>query len=652
MPGLDAFLSLLDDADITEVVLTSGQPVTTKNRDGYTPVGKVILTTDDVRELLSDTPLARMLDAGGAPLCAVQLGGRTCRAEVNVFGAQLMVRLLRAMRSGGAATPVRGVPIQPARSPDSVVRSVRLPPSASARSPDSVERAALARPAASARSPDSVERAALARPAPAARPPAPAARAVPAQPSVSFTGLQLDAPSPAASLDLPAASTPEPVAPRARPPAARVARPATEPEPEPEPAAPPRGRPRAAPTIPPITTTQLPPLRPITAAPAPRAFIALVEQARQHQATDLHVTSGLAAMVRGIAGLTPLGAPLDGDAVDALLLPLLSPPQRTQLETRGYVDAAIDLGPVARLRANISRTRLGLKGTFRVVLPAPPTLEQLQLPAELARITSYHQGLVVIAGPNGHGKTTTLAALIDLINSTKPHHILTVEDPVEIIHPRKRALMSQREVGTHTVSFAAALKASLREDPDVIVIGELRDRETVEIALTAAETGHLVMATMSTPSASKTLDRLIDMFPADDQPQVRSSLAAALRFVLAQRLLPSADGKGLVAAVELVTGVLPLAALIRDDKLYQLASLLQRGRAFGMIRLDDSLLELVRAGRITEDVALGAAEGRKEMLLTLRPAAAPEPAAAPTAGSRVADLKQRFGGLFGKKDKE
>jgi twitching motility protein PilT len=183
--------------------------------------------------------------------------------------------------------------------------------------------------------------------------------------------------------------------------------------------------------------------------------------------------------------------------------------------------------------------------------------------------------------------------------------------------------VSQREVGRHTNSFAAALKASLREDPDVIVIGELRDRETVEIALTAAETGHLVMATMSTPSAAKTIDRLIDMFPPDDQSQVRASLAGALRAIIAMRLLPRADKTGLVPAVELLTGVLPLAALIRDNRLFQLPNLMQRGRAFGMIRLDDSLIELVRAGTIDEETALRTSDSKKELHATLHPPAAP-----------------------------
>jgi len=233
----------------------------------------------------------------------------------------------------------------------------------------------------------------------------------------------------------------------------------------------------------------------------------------------------------------------------------------------------------------------------------------------------HHQGLIVIAGPSGHGKTTTLAALVDLLNSSRPYHILTIEDPIEIVHPKKQAVISQREAGRHTASFARGLKASLREDPDVIVIGELRDRESVEIALTAAETGHLVIATMSTPSAAKTIDRLIDMFPPEEHSQVRASIAGALRAIVAQRLLPRRGG-GIVPAIELVTGVLPLAVLIREDKLYQLPNLLQRGRAFGMIRFDESLAELVRSGRIDEETALAVAESKKDLAAVLRPAAA------------------------------
>ena len=233
---------------------------------------------------------------------------------------------------------------------------------------------------------------------------------------------------------------------------------------------------------------------------------------------------------------------------------------------------------------------------------------------------NYHQGLVVVSGPNGAGKTTTLAALVDLFNSERSVHIITVEDPVEVIHPIKKAIVSQREIGAHTKGFHSALKGSLREDPDVIAIGELRDRETVEKALEAAETGHLVFATMSTPSGASTIDRLIDMFPPDDQSQVRATLAGVLKFVVSQRLVPREDGDGRVVAVELLTGGMALWTLIRDDKLFQLPSLLQRGRAFGMIRIEDSLNELLSAGTISMETAKMFADDPRVLGPTQQPA--------------------------------
>jgi twitching motility protein PilT len=322
-------------------------------------------------------------------------------------------------------------------------------------------------------------------------------------------------------------------------------------------------------------------------------------------------------MMRIPGGLHPVSDVLSAAMVESMLLAVLTGEQRHWLGERGYVDTALQIEGLGRVRSNISRQREGLKGSFRLIMNPIPTLESLGLPQDLARATHQHQGLVVVAGPSGHGKTTTLAALVDLINTAKPHHILTIEDPVELVYERKKSVVSQREVGSHTRSFASALKASLREDPDVILIGELRDRETVEIALSAAETGHLVMATMSTPSAAKTLDRLIDMFPPDDQQQVRTSLAGAIRVVVSQRLVPSADGKTVVPVVELLTGVLPLAALIRDNKLYQIPSLQQRGRAYGMIRFDESLLEQVRLGRVAGEVAMQFADNKKEFAASL-----------------------------------
>lgn len=336
------------------------------------------------------------------------------------------------------------------------------------------------------------------------------------------------------------------------------------------------------------------------AAPALRDI--LVSAGERH-ASDVHISSGMKAMVRIAGELVPVGPKISREQVEGMLLPLLSPPRRDQLDRLGYTDLALDIERVGRLRININRQREGLKGCFRLVAASPVPLAELGLPEELATVTKHHQGLVVVSGPNGAGKTTTLASLVDVFNATRAMHIITVEDPVEVLHSKKKAVVSQREVGSHTKSFAAALKGALREDPDVIAIGELRDLETVEMALSAAETGHLVIATMSTPSGARTIDRLIDMFPPAVQNQVRATLAGTLKMVISQRLVPSADKTKRYAAAELITGNIPLWAMIRDNKLYQLQSLLQRGRAYGMIRIDDSLNDLVNRGLVTAETA-------------------------------------------------
>jgi twitching motility protein PilT len=261
-----------------------------------------------------------------------------------------------------------------------------------------------------------------------------------------------------------------------------------------------------------------------------------------------------------------------------------------------------------------------------------------------------------VTGPTGHGKTTTLAALVGLINETTTNHVITVEDPVEFVHPKRKAMISQREVGTHTASFTSALKASLREDPDVIAVGELRDTETVRMALAASETGHLVIGTMNTPSAAKTIDRLIDLFPPGDQQQVRMTLAGGLRMVVSQRLLPNADRTGLVAAAEVLPGSIALWNMIRDDKTYQIPSLQQRGRSAGIVRLDDSLVDLVNAGRTTLDAAKDYAADVEELIKKTRSAGAAgiaetpaaKPVVQPTAASR--DLLSRTGAFLRRKN--
>jgi twitching motility protein PilT len=379
-------------------------------------------------------------------------------------------------------------------------------------------------------------------------------------------------------------------------------------------------------------------------APAPPGLCKLLVDARAESASDVHIMSGEPVRFRCNGFLVPRGDVLDEDQVRSLLVPLLSERNAQQFEELGYADFACQIDGAGRFRVNANKQRSGIKGCFRLIMDEPPTIESLGLPGELRQMLDYHQGLVVVSGPSGAGKTTTLAALVDLFNAERPVHVITVEDPVEIIHPIKQAIISQREVGAHTKSFESALKGSLREDPDVIAIGELRDCETVEKALEASETGHLVFATMSTPSGATTINRLIDMFPPDDQSQVRATLAGALKFVVSQRLVPKKDGHGRVAAVELLTGNMALWSLIRDDKLFQLPSLLQRGRAFGMIRIEDSLNELLAAGEISEEVAKAHADDPRVI-------GAPKPGGEPQPQDRERARKGIRRNLFSKKDK-
>src|SRR5450432_1602121 len=342
-------------------------------------------------------------------------------------------------------------------------------------------------------------------------------------------------------------------------------------------------------------------------------FESLLAEARNKGASDLHIVATRPPLYRLAGELVPLGAVVEPQQLEAMVLGNVPPRLVSELEKDGSCDFALEHFAHGRFRVNVSRQRTGLKASLRLIGAEVPTLASLGLPDAIGKATDYHQGLIVVTGPTGHGKTSTLAAIVDVLNSETTHHIITVEDPVEYVHPRKKALISQREVGTNTRSFAAALKASLREDPDVIVVGELRDTETVRMALAASETGHLVIATMNTPSAAKTIDRLIDLFPPGDQPQVRMGLAGGLRLVVSQRLVKSVDGTKVVVATELLPGNIALWNLIRDSKTYQIPSLQQRGKSMGIIRLDDSLGDLVRAGKITLDEARVHAEAPDEL---------------------------------------
>jgi twitching motility protein PilT len=269
----------------------------------------------------------------------------------------------------------------------------------------------------------------------------------------------------------------------------------------------------------------------------------------------------------------------------------------------GQVDFAYTLAGKGRFRSNAYRQQRGIDAVFRVIPPRPPSLTELGLPTSLARLSNYHQGMVLLTGPAGCGKSSTLAALVNIINEERRDHIITIEDPIEYIHPSKQCVVNQRQVGPHTGSFARALRGALREDPDVIAIGELRDLETISLALTAAETGHLVLATLHTNNSIRTVNRILGVFPPNQQDQIRTMVSESLRAIVSQRLIPRADGHGRVPALEILMANKAVGNLIRENKTFQIKSVLQTGASHGMCLLDASLAELVKTRVITREEA-------------------------------------------------
>jgi twitching motility protein PilT len=348
------------------------------------------------------------------------------------------------------------------------------------------------------------------------------------------------------------------------------------------------------------------PVAPAEPATVPaRRVDRLLELAIRQGASDLHLRSDEPVLVRRMGELRVLGeAPLAAGQVGRLVEELLTSQERERLEREGQVDFSATLAGVARFRGNAYRQQRGLCVVLRAIPAEAPSLDGLGLPSTLARLTNFHQGLVLLTGPAGCGKSSTLAALLRLVNEERRDHIVTVEDPIEYLHRPLRCVVNQRQVGRDTESFARALKAALREDPDVIAIGELRDLETISLALTAAETGHLVLATLHTGNAIRTVDRIVGAFPPSQQPQVRSMLSESLRAVVSQRLVNRADGQGRLPALEILLGTRAVANLIRESKTYQLRSLMQTAAAQGMALLDASLAQLVRDGLVTRDEAL------------------------------------------------
>jgi len=334
-------------------------------------------------------------------------------------------------------------------------------------------------------------------------------------------------------------------------------------------------------------------------------FAEIVLEVVDRRASDLHLTAGVPPMVRQRGRLTPLeGYPtLTPTDTREIVYSILSNDQRQRFETEWQIDFAYSVPNRARFRVNAYMQRAAVGAAFRLIPEEIQPLDELGLPPAVHDFATRPRGLVLVTGPTGSGKSTTLASVVDVINRSREEHIMTIEDPIEFLHSHKRCIVNQRELGADATTFATALKAALRQDPDVILVGEMRDLETIRTAITAAETGHLVFATLHTQDTPQTVDRVIDVFPAEQQGQVRVQLAVSLQGIVTQQLLPTADGSGRCVAVEVLIPTPAVRNLIREGKTHQIYSVLQTGGAQGMQTMDAALAGLVRAGKITAQLA-------------------------------------------------
>ncbi len=341
---------------------------------------------------------------------------------------------------------------------------------------------------------------------------------------------------------------------------------------------------------------------------------AFFEMLHQYGGSDLHLTSGSQPLLRLRGQLQKVKfKPFEHEELKALLYEITPEAKVKAFEETGDIDFAYEVPGLARYRVNFFMQHRGIAAVFREIPHEIMTVEQLGLPARLRDLAMLNKGLVLVTGPTGSGKSTTLAAIIDHANKNRRDHILTVEDPIEFVHQSQGCVVNQREVGRHTQSFKAALRGALREDPDIILVGEMRDLETITLALEAAETGHLVFSTLHTQSAVKTIDRIIEVFPEDGQAQVRTSLAESLRAVVSQTLFKRIDTKGRVAAQEILMAIPSVRNLIREGKTHQLASVLQTGRDQGMQTLDDEIERLITAGIISPEDGLAHAQNKDKI---------------------------------------
>ena len=324
----------------------------------------------------------------------------------------------------------------------------------------------------------------------------------------------------------------------------------------------------------------------------------------QNEASDLHLSPNNPPVIRVHGELRRVKSdPLKSEDIRAMIYSVMTEDQRSEFEREMELDLAIAFGEKARFRVNAFTTRTGTAAVFRSIPSLIPTMEELELPAIMKRFAELEKGIILVTGATGSGKSTTLASMINHINENDAQHIVTIEDPVEFFHTSKKSLINHREIGRDTKSFSKALRSALREDPDVILVGEMRDYETISLALTAAETGHLVFATLHSSTAAKTIDRIIDVFPTGDKEMVRAMLASSLQGVVSQTLLKRIDGSGRVGGFEILVGTNAVRNLIRENQIAQIYSMIQTGSRYGMITMEDSIKSLVEQGIVDPDEA-------------------------------------------------
>ncbi len=353
---------------------------------------------------------------------------------------------------------------------------------------------------------------------------------------------------------------------------------------------------------------------------------AIFEAVQAEGASDLHISTGAPPMIRRLGEMQPIPyQELTREITDLLLNEIMGEAEQEKFRQNGDVDFSYEVAGKFRVRCNVYEEKRGLAGAFRLLPSSILTLEQLGIPDHVADLTNVRKGLILVTGPPGSGKSTTLAALVDHMNNRQRRHIITIEDPIEYVHDNRQCLINQREVGRHTPSFAGALHAALREDPDTILVGEMREFETMNLAITAAQTGQLVLGTLHTTSAAETVERIIDTFPADLQSQARGALASSLCAVISQRLVRKADDSGRAAAVEILLGTKAVSVLIREKKVHQIPSVIQTSRRDGMQLLEDHLQQLVDNGTIMQD------EAQRLTNAPIRPPRGPRSGSAPGA---------------------